>query len=89
MLTRVTGLEIDHWMAMDFTSFREMVDAVVHRGEVINRAGGGTMGAGSAGLTVVVNIGGSVVSEGDLVDAVHDGLLRKQGRTGALGFRAA
>lgn len=28
VLTRVTGLQIDHWMAMDFTSFREMVDAV-------------------------------------------------------------
>ncbi|MEO8246915.1 MAG: LCP family protein [Chloroflexota bacterium] len=28
ILSSVTGLQIDHWMAMDFTSFREMVDAV-------------------------------------------------------------
>jgi LCP family protein required for cell wall assembly len=28
ILSSVTGLRIDHWMAMDFTSFRGMVDAV-------------------------------------------------------------
>jgi LCP family protein required for cell wall assembly len=28
VLTRVTGLRIDHWMAIDFAGFREMVDAV-------------------------------------------------------------
>ena len=28
ILSSVTGLQIDHWMAMDFTGFREMVDAV-------------------------------------------------------------
>lgn len=28
ILSDVTGLRIDHWMAMDFTSFRAMVDAV-------------------------------------------------------------
>ncbi|HET6381357.1 MAG TPA: LCP family protein [candidate division Zixibacteria bacterium] len=28
VLSAVTGLRIDHWMAMDFAGFREMVDAV-------------------------------------------------------------
>lgn len=28
VLTRVTGLQIHHWMAIDFAGFREMVDAV-------------------------------------------------------------
>jgi LCP family protein required for cell wall assembly len=28
VLTRVTGLRIEHWMAIDFAGFREMVDAV-------------------------------------------------------------
>jgi LCP family protein required for cell wall assembly len=28
VLTEVTGLQIDHWMAIDFTGFSEMVDAV-------------------------------------------------------------
>ena len=28
VLSDVTGLEIDHWLAMDFNGFREMVDAV-------------------------------------------------------------
>lgn len=28
VLSRVTGLEIEHWMAIDFAGFREMVDAV-------------------------------------------------------------
>ena len=27
-LSEVTGLEIDHWLAIDFTGFQEMVDAV-------------------------------------------------------------
>lgn len=63
--------------------------AVVHRGETINRAGGGTMGAGAGGATVVINVAGSVVSERELVDVVHDGLLRKQARSAGLGFRAA
>jgi polyisoprenyl-teichoic acid--peptidoglycan teichoic acid transferase len=28
ILSEVTGLQIDHWMAIDFTGFRELVDAV-------------------------------------------------------------
>jgi LCP family protein required for cell wall assembly len=28
VLSSVTGLEIDHWLSIDFTGFREMVDAV-------------------------------------------------------------
>lgn len=28
ILSRVTGLQIDHWMAIDFAGFREMIDAV-------------------------------------------------------------
>jgi LCP family protein required for cell wall assembly len=28
VLSQVTGLEISHWMAMDFTGFKQMVDAV-------------------------------------------------------------
>ena len=60
--------------------------AVVHRGEVVSPAGGSP--SHSAGGTINLYIAGSVVTEGDLVDAVHSGLLRKQGR-GNLGFRAA
>ena len=47
----------------------------------------GTSGAaGLAGLVVNLNIGGSVVSERDLVDAVYDGLLARQRQIGALGL---
>ncbi len=60
--------------------------AVVHRGEVVSPAGGSP--SHSAGGTINLYISGSVVSEGELVDTVHAGLLRKQGR-GNLGIRAA
>jgi hypothetical protein len=62
--------------------------AVVHRGEVVQPAAGGLPGGGG-GLTVNVYVGGHVTSDRQLVDAVHDGLLSKQRRTGNLGFRAA
>jgi hypothetical protein len=60
--------------------------AVVHRGEVVSPATGGNGGGGN--IYVTVNVAGSAVAVRDLVDEVHEGLLRKQGR-GNLGFRAA
>lgn len=44
---------------------------------------------GLGGTTVVVNVAGSVISERDLVDAVHTGLLAKQRRSGNLGIVGA
>lgn len=41
---------------------------------------------GGGGTVINVSVGGSVVSEQDLVDVVHNGLLRKQNRSGDLGF---
>lgn len=62
--------------------------AVVHRGEVVSPAAGSpSRSAGEAPITVIVQ--GNVVSEVELVDAIHAGLLRKQGRTGSLGIKAA
>ncbi len=58
--------------------------AVVHRGEVVAPATGG----GAGGTTVVVYVSGSITSDRNLVDAIHDGLLKKQSRS-SLGFRAA
>lgn len=58
--------------------------AVVHRGEVVQPAAGGIGGGGS--VTVIVNVQGNVTTERDLVDAVHEGFLRKQQR-GGLGLR--
>jgi hypothetical protein len=60
--------------------------AVVHRGEVVSPAGGSP--SHSAGGTVNVYINGSVTTERDLVDSIHEGLLRKQNR-GRLGLRAS
>lgn len=62
--------------------------AVVHRGEVVSPAVGGSPSRSGAGGTIIVQIAGSVVSESELVDAIHAGLLRKQNR-GNLGFEAA
>jgi hypothetical protein len=45
--------------------------------------------AGQSGTTpiqIIVHVAGSVVSEGQLVDAVYQGLIRKQRRTGNLGL---
>lgn len=61
--------------------------AVVHRGEVVSPAAGGSPSHGAGG-TINVYIEGSVVAEDDLVDAIHTGLLRKQNR-GNLGIKAA
>lgn len=60
--------------------------AVVHRGEVVSPATGSP--SPSAGGTIIIQVAGSVVTEDDLIDAVHTGLLRKQNR-GNLGFKAA
>lgn len=61
--------------------------AVVHRGEVVSPAAGSSLsGAGGTSITIIVQ--GSVTSERELVDAIHSGLLRKQGRTGNLGIKA-
>lgn len=61
--------------------------AVVHRGEVVSPAAGGSPSR-SAGGTINIYVSGSVVTERELVDAVHDGLLDKQRRTGNLGIAA-
>lgn len=63
--------------------------AVVHRGEVVQPAGGRLAGAGGSGMNVTVNVHGSVTTQRDLVDAIHSGLLDKQRRSGNLGIRAA
>lgn len=60
--------------------------AVVHRGEVVSPATESRTSV--AGGTINVYVTGSVVSEMDLIDAIHNGLLKKQNR-GNLGFRAA
>lgn len=45
--------------------------------------------AGRSTGSVVINIAGSVVTERQLIDVVHDGLLGKQRRSGNLGFVGA
>lgn len=42
--------------------------------------------APAAGTTVVINVHGSVLTEGDLVDAVVAGVSRRQRSTGSVGF---
>jgi len=54
--------------------------ALVHEGERFS----GVQSAGWGDVTV--NVAGSVVTERDLVDAIHRGLLKKQRRTGTLGI---
>lgn len=49
-----------------------------------NMGGGG--GGGGGGATVIVNVQGSVTTEGELIDNIHRGLLRTQRRNGTLGF---
>lgn len=46
--------------------------------------GGSPLGGGGGGITVIVQ--GSVLTEQDLVDAIHEGLLKKQKRNGGLGL---
>lgn len=47
------------------------------------------LGGSGGGATVInISVGGSVISEGQLIDAVHSGLLNKQRRSGNLGFEA-
>lgn len=41
---------------------------------------------GVGGGDIIVNVAGSVVTERQLVDAIHEGLLRKQRRSGSLAF---
>lgn len=60
--------------------------AVVHRGEVVSPAAGTP--SRSAGDTVIVYVSGSVVTEDDLIDSIHAGLLKKQNRSGGLGLVA-
>ena len=64
--------------------------AVVHRGEVVSPAGGiGALSHSAGGTSLTIIVQGSVVTERELVDAIHDGLLRKQGQVGNLGIKAA
>lgn len=49
--------------------------------------GGGGVAGVMGGGTVVVNVAGSVVAQGQLVDAVYQGLLAKQRNNSSLGFR--
>jgi hypothetical protein len=61
--------------------------AVVHRGEIVSPAAGSpSLSAGGTSVTIIVQ--GSVVTERELVDAVHEGLLDKQRRSGNLGIAA-
>lgn len=60
--------------------------AVVHRGEVVSPAVGSPSRA--AGGTIIIQVAGSVISERELIDAVHEGLLDKQRRSGSLGIAA-
>lgn len=50
--------------------------------------GSGTVisNGGMGGMVVNINVAGSVTSERRLVDAIHEGLLSKQRRSGALGI---
>jgi len=56
------------------------VPAILQAGETVIPAGG------RAGMSVVVNVGGSVISEGDLVEAVRRGLRSDTIRGGSLEF---
>lgn len=60
--------------------------AVVHRGEVVSPASGSP--SPGAGGTINIYVGGTVVTERELIDTVHEGLLDKQNRTGTLGIAA-
>lgn len=60
--------------------------AVVHRGEIVSPATGSP--SSSSGGTVNIYVAGSVVTERELIDAVHAGLLDKQRRSGKLGIAA-
>lgn len=59
--------------------------AVVHRGEVVSPATGSSPSL-SAGGTINIYIAGTVVTERQVIDLVHEGLLDKQNRTGDLGL---
>lgn len=55
----------------------------------ILNAGTGYTGIGPGGVVgegITVNVAGSVVTENDLVDSIHQGLLRKQRSNGTLGL---
>lgn len=60
---------------------------LAHGGETVIPAG--RRAGGSSVTNIVVHVAGSVVTERQLVDAVHNGLLSKQRRGGPLGFEAA
>lgn len=60
--------------------------AVVHGGEQITPPGGSSGSASAGAVTIVVNVGGNVTTERQLVEAVHQGLLRIGGRNTGLGF---
>jgi hypothetical protein len=44
-------------------------------------------GGGAQPINITVHVAGNVSTETDLVNAIHRGLLQKQGRNGALGFQ--
>lgn len=60
--------------------------ALVHKGEEVRPASVTSQSSNNGDINVYIS--GSVVSASNLVDAIHDGLLRKQVRSGNLGFRA-
>lgn len=58
--------------------------ATLHGPEAVIPLGkGGGLGGGD---TIYISVAGSIVTERELVDVVHDGLLRKQRQSGALGL---
>lgn len=52
---------------------------------IMAMAGETVVPAGAGGTSIVINAG-AIVTENQLADFVHKALLRKQGRTGSLGF---
>jgi TP901 family phage tail tape measure protein len=54
----------------------------------VNTTGGNEYVGGPGGTTIVVQVAGSVVTEGQLVDTIHTGLLQKQ-RRAPLGIKAS
>jgi TP901 family phage tail tape measure protein len=66
--------------------------AGTHGVQALPSGGGVSSQTGMAGgtvINVIMNVGGSVLTEGELVRTIQQGLLKLQQRTGNLGFTAA
>lgn len=65
----------------------EMVLNPTQQSSLWNLVTGNRASTGVGGTPIVINVAGSVVTSGQLIDEVYNGLLRKQQRFGSLGFR--